>query len=135
MDQKSLVRWVNDQLHSIVGYSNSGLAEYLVSLGGKAKDPQFLLQKLISSEIPDKPETHSFATQLFDKANQQRQNNDNKTKAKEMTNADLVRLSERYSLVDMTQDNTEPQKKSKHKSKDKDKDRGKDRKSDNKGKE
>jgi pre-mRNA-splicing factor ATP-dependent RNA helicase DHX16 len=96
------VKWVQEKLHALVGFSDRNISEYIVSLAAKAKNVPDLLQKVIANDIPDTPETLSFCRQLFAKIPRTVASGGSKIVSKKaVSNADLIRESENYSLVDV----------------------------------
>ena len=47
-----LVRWVGDELHALLGYSDGTTVQYLVALAKKAKSPAALLDAMKSVDVP-----------------------------------------------------------------------------------
>jgi pre-mRNA-splicing factor ATP-dependent RNA helicase DHX16 len=102
MGDRETVKWVQEQLHALVGFSDRNISEYIVSLAAKAKNVPDLLQKVIANDIPDTPETLSFCRQLFAKIPRTVASGGSKIVSKKaVSNADLIRESENYSLVDV----------------------------------
>ena len=63
-----LTTWVSDQLHGILGYSQSHLADFVVSLAKQERSAQGLLAKLAEADVPDTAATRKFAAELFSRA-------------------------------------------------------------------
>ena len=61
-----ITRWVEDQLHSIVGFADSTLAKYIVALGKKSKNIVTLTSQLLENDLPPSNETKLFSKQLFE---------------------------------------------------------------------
>jgi pre-mRNA-splicing factor ATP-dependent RNA helicase DHX16 len=102
MGDRETVKWVQEQLHALVGFSDRNISEYIVSLAAKAKNVPDLLQKVIANDIPDTPETQSFCRQLFAKIPRTVASGGSKiVNKKAVSNADLIRESENYSLIDI----------------------------------
>jgi pre-mRNA-splicing factor ATP-dependent RNA helicase DHX16 len=102
MGDRETVKWVQEQLHALVGFSDRNISEYIVSLAAKAKNVPDLLQKVVANDIPDTSETLSFCRQLFAKIPRTVASGGSKIVSKKaVSNADLIRESENYSLVDV----------------------------------
>jgi pre-mRNA-splicing factor ATP-dependent RNA helicase DHX16 len=68
MGDRELKRWVSDQLHSVVGFSEGHLADYVVSLARSAKSSAALLSKLHEADVPKSQAAARFAAELFGRA-------------------------------------------------------------------
>ena len=91
---KQYTKWVNQQLFVILGYSNKTLSEYIVNIALKAKTINQLLKGLIANEVPDNDKTRLFSKELYERVHNNKSNI-------APSNADLVRKSTEYTLVDM----------------------------------
>jgi pre-mRNA-splicing factor ATP-dependent RNA helicase DHX16 len=94
---KETVKWVGDQLHGLVGYSEKNMAEYIVGVASKSKTPTDLFNKLIADDIPQSSQLQQFCWQLFGKIPR----TDSRKGEKTVSNADLLRQSESYTTVEM----------------------------------
>ena len=65
MADRELKRWVSDRLHSVLGYAEGHLADYVVSLAKGAKSTAALLGKLHEADVPKSEATSRFAAELF----------------------------------------------------------------------
>ena len=65
---KALKRWVSDSLHSVLGYSESSLAQYVVALASRSKTTDQLLSQLAAQDIPMTAATKDFASELWKRA-------------------------------------------------------------------
>jgi pre-mRNA-splicing factor ATP-dependent RNA helicase DHX16 len=101
MDKKEVVKWISGELHSILGYSEKNLSEYIYGIASKAKSPHELLDKLAANDVPSNEATRQFCTKLLGKMPN---SGSNKSKSNAPTNADLIRQSEQYSTVPMDED-------------------------------
>ena len=63
----SLRVFVNDSLHSILGYTEGSLVDYVIALAKKTKDVPSLVRALHEQDFPAAPQTQLFAAQLFQK--------------------------------------------------------------------
>mmetsp|Transcript_26254 Transcript_26254/g.38918 ORF Transcript_26254/g.38918 Transcript_26254/m.38918 type:complete len:1058 (+) Transcript_26254:41-3214(+) len=97
---KETVKWVGEQLHGLVGYSEKNMAEYIVGIAQKSNNPKDLCSKLIANGIPEGNMVHQFAWELFGKIPR----NDGKKSEKRISNAELIRQSESYTTVPMDDD-------------------------------
>jgi pre-mRNA-splicing factor ATP-dependent RNA helicase DHX16 len=96
--QKEMVRWVSERLHTLVGYSEKNLSEYIVGIASKAKNPNDLMSKLINDDIPDTPALQKFCHEIFSLIPRAEAN---KKPTKFLSNADVLRQSESYRAVSM----------------------------------
>ena len=101
---KEIIKWVGDELHGLVGYSEKNMAEYIVGVATKSKTPTDLFNKLIADDIPQSSHLQQFCWQLFGKIPRV----DSRKGEKVVSNADLLRQSESYSTVDMEDDEDLP---------------------------
>ena len=65
----SLQNWVNDELHSLLGFSDAQLASFVISTARGSKSADDLLRKLnaVDDTIQINVKTRAFAVQLLDK--------------------------------------------------------------------
>ena len=104
---KELVRFVQEQLFVIVGFSDRNISEYIVSLALKAKNTNDLYQKVIANDVPDNSATLEFCKQLYGKILVGRggksggASSSSRSSSQISTNADLIRASESYGMVSM----------------------------------
>jgi len=93
-------------------YSERNLAEFIVSMAMKVKGPKDLHKKLLENEFPDTMDTLSFCNQLLEKLGRAGGGKaassgavlsrpHSNAPASTVTNADLLRKSLEYKLVDM----------------------------------
>ena len=64
-----LSKWVNDELHSILGYSDSNVAQYMIALAKKSYDADDFLQRVVDTEPTlgqNTQQIHNFAKKLVD---------------------------------------------------------------------
>lgn len=113
---KELNKWVANELHGVVGYSDKNLAEYIVSLASKSRSPDDLLQKLIANDVSESSESKRFSMQLFEKvqrirmsASSAKASSQSSQTTKTKTNAQLLRESSNYSLISMDDDDDDQQ--------------------------
>eukprot|EP00966_Prymnesium_polylepis_P132060 3053963-Prymnesium_polylepis.1 len=67
-EERALKTWVSDQLHGLLGYSQSYLADFVISLARKERTAQSLLGKLAEADVKDSAASRRFATELFSRA-------------------------------------------------------------------
>ena len=67
--QMSLQHWVNDELHSLLGFSDAQLASFIISTARSSSSADDLLRKLnaVDDTIQINVKTRAFAVQLLDK--------------------------------------------------------------------
>ena len=64
----SIETWVNDKLHDILGISDKYIAQYLIGLAQKARDPEEYVQKLRDTGTVDiDDEMVTFSSELWNK--------------------------------------------------------------------
>ena len=100
---KETRRWVEDQLHAILGMSEKALAEYICSIAKKQTDASSLANLLAQQGFPDKSSvTLSFATELLDRlpsSSRQTKRAVSEYKIKEKEAARAARKNETYGLL------------------------------------
>mmetsp|Transcript_10759 Transcript_10759/g.14008 ORF Transcript_10759/g.14008 Transcript_10759/m.14008 type:complete len:1072 (+) Transcript_10759:95-3310(+) len=64
---KIVENWVSDQLHSLLGYSERSVAQYLVALAKRASSSSALYNQLLENDLKPGDATQSFANQLFNR--------------------------------------------------------------------
>lgn len=94
---QALVSWIGDRLHSILGFSETSVAQYIAALAAKATNHATLHSQIMSCDIPDTPESRAFAEQLFARVPRAKVQAPGR---KVPSNADLVRQSAQYGLLD-----------------------------------
>jgi pre-mRNA-splicing factor ATP-dependent RNA helicase DHX16 len=126
--KKELQKWVSEQLYGVVGYSDRNLSEYIVVLAEKAKarGPGSLLASLVENGIPDSPATRSFCQDILARTRASAPSSSSSSSSTHLastsntattngrvrvgnntslaSNADLMRESQRYELLDMSSD-------------------------------
>ena len=80
---RELKTWVSDQLHTLVGFSEANLADYVCGLANKQRSAQGLLTALHEADVPDKPETRRFASELWSRVPRQKATSADKARDKE----------------------------------------------------
>ena len=73
MAEKVLRSWVGDQLHTLMGYSEGHVVDYIVSLARSSKSPAALLSKLHEADVPKGDGAKRFAEELYSRAPRQQQ--------------------------------------------------------------
>lgn len=61
----SLARWVNDQLHDIIGYSDRNVADFIIEIAKKKTSQSSLVKALASADLPNNSKTNAFAAELL----------------------------------------------------------------------
>ncbi|EKU20074.1 atp-dependent rna, partial [Nannochloropsis gaditana CCMP526] len=107
--------WLCTELHDVVGYSDKTLSQFILSLAKRAPSAAALHVQLIGSGIEEGPRTRPFAEALFQRMRSQggkvgkgvaRNAGGVGGRAaasvgeRRLTNAELIRQSQRYSLVE-----------------------------------
>ena len=62
-----LNRWVSDELHSLLGISESTLVDYVIALARRSRDEGSLLAALRDNDIPIDDKSRAFAVKLIKK--------------------------------------------------------------------
>jgi pre-mRNA-splicing factor ATP-dependent RNA helicase DHX16 len=117
---KEVRRWVSDQLHGLIGFSDKNLAEYIVAIGSKCKSEDDIFATLEQNDIPSSVESKVFSRELFSKLKTSSEPSaPGSSSAKPQSNAELLKASAMYGFVDMDGqiDGTNPSEKKKDKSK------------------
>lgn len=69
MGDRELTQWVSDQLHDVLGYSESSTAQFVIALARKAastgKGAPALLSGLASVDVATDDTSRAFAVQLM----------------------------------------------------------------------
>jgi pre-mRNA-splicing factor ATP-dependent RNA helicase DHX16 len=65
MADKELRGWVSDQLHTLVGFSDKTVADFILASAKKAKDANSLLSSLADFGVPNSSSGAAFAQQLL----------------------------------------------------------------------
>jgi pre-mRNA-splicing factor ATP-dependent RNA helicase DHX16 len=65
----SINNWVNDELHKILGYSDSATVNFMIAQAKKSTDPENFIQRLQAMGEFDQADSkvRAFATQLLNK--------------------------------------------------------------------
>eukprot|EP01087_Luapelamoeba_hula_P023884 TRINITY_DN8905_c0_g1_i1.p1 TRINITY_DN8905_c0_g1~~TRINITY_DN8905_c0_g1_i1.p1 ORF type:complete len:1059 (-),score=225.88 TRINITY_DN8905_c0_g1_i1:78-3254(-) len=64
----ALRSWVNDNLHSVMGFADPTVVDYVIALAKKAPNVNNLVSSLHSqANFPSNPQTQQFASQLYSK--------------------------------------------------------------------
>ena len=101
----SLHEYVSDALHSLLGYSEDVTVEYVVVLASECSSEEQFREKLEEGGVPmQSPEAHSFASQVFQKAQKRKKtksaSSSNKKRKEELSESELRRKSAKYSFVE-----------------------------------
>ena len=101
--EKDVRRWVEDQLHAILGLSEKALAEYCVSIAKRARDVDSLCRVLEGQGFPKSSVTSSFCQELLDRlpssSSGPRKREVSEYKRKEKEASSLARNNESYGLL------------------------------------
>ena len=80
---RELKTWVSDQLHTLVGFSEANLADYVCGLANKQRSAQGLLTALHEADVPDNAATRRFASELWSRVPRQKAASADKARDKE----------------------------------------------------
>jgi pre-mRNA-splicing factor ATP-dependent RNA helicase DHX16 len=94
-DDRALRNWVSDQLHGIIGFTDSSMTAFCLSIAQKAKSVDALTMSLESASLPATQATKNFAAELYAKVPRKAK----KAVESVKTNADYIRESESFALV------------------------------------
>jgi len=121
--RKEAETWCSDSLHDLVGFADSALASYLVSVASRSKStPQGILQVLEEGGVQASSDKKlQFAQALHAKCSKQSAATKTLTQQRQKTNADWVKQAASYQLVEQQEEEKPVQEKSKRSSKSKDK--------------
>jgi len=67
MDEKQLKRWVGDNLHDILGYTENTAADFIIEIAKKTSSPENLFSQLSQINVPLNEKSKEFTYQLFEK--------------------------------------------------------------------
>ena len=98
-NKASVVEWVNNQLHGILGFTERNLADFIVTMATKAHDSKDLYKKLLENDFPDSMESLSFAQQLLGMLRDKKGSiGASRSLVQSNTNAELMRQSMSYKV-------------------------------------
>jgi len=101
-------RWVEDKLHSIVGFAEGHLADYVCSLASSEKSVQGLLAKLKAADVPMNAATNKFAEELFARVPRRPSSNTSSKLAEQRkSTVALNKQNEQYKMLDDDDDDDE----------------------------
>ena len=80
---RELKTWVSDQLHTLVGFSEANLADYVCGLANKQRSAQGLLTALHEADVPNNAATRRFASELWSRVPRQKATSADKARDKE----------------------------------------------------
>ena len=107
---KEIIKWASGELHSILGYSDNNLAEYIVSLAKKAKNSNDLLTKLKENDLEESSNLISFSKRLYFTVHNKNKEvssahtthiTSSSSHTTKLSNAELLKQSQSYELVGM----------------------------------
>ena len=107
---KEIIKWASGELHSILGYSDNNLAEYIVSLAKKANNSNDLLTKLKENDLEESSNLISFSKRLYSTVHNKNKEvstshtshtSSSSTHTTKLSNAELLKQSQSYELVSM----------------------------------
>ena len=103
--KKDLQRWVSDQLHRVLGYSESSLSQFVVALATSSTSQGDLVRKLGENDVPLTDASRAFAGELYSRiprSSSSASASSSSSAAKRrrpQTNAELMRESQSYGLL------------------------------------
>uniref|UniRef100_T1J1A2 RNA helicase n=1 Tax=Strigamia maritima TaxID=126957 RepID=T1J1A2_STRMM len=120
MAEQSVERWVNDQLHGLIGMSDKYIAQYLINLAIKSPSPVDFLHKMRETgTITMSKNVADFATELWSKVAHEGPKI-KESKIREQAIVDILEKNKQYKLLPDDDDEEEvPAKRAKTESKQK----------------
>lgn len=108
----TLTHWVSDQLQNILGYSESNIESFIISLAKDHvetnKTSEEFIQKLKQADFPENETTRQFATELMNKIPRSNKQPVMSEYKKQHDRAlDMLRKNAKYDLVSMSDDDIE----------------------------
>lgn len=99
---RELKTWVSDRLHSLLGFSEGYLADYVCGLAGSEPSVSSLLSKLEQADVPVNDASRRFAAELFQRAPRKASTSSaaSAAKAQRREAVELLRKQEKYAMVD-----------------------------------
>jgi len=98
--EKELRSWVSDQLHSLIGYSDKTVADFILASAKKAKDAHSLVKNLASFGIPSGPAGSAFAEDLLSRLPRSSGRAITQQQLHRQQALQLVKKSKAYGLLD-----------------------------------
>ena len=97
-----VILWVNQQLHSLLGYSEKTVEEFLIALAKSSENTENILKNFEGFDIPINEKTEKFAVELLRKVRKAfgYKGKSEGEKKKRKTEADLRREAKDYSIVE-----------------------------------
>lgn len=95
------VTWVSDTLMTLIGFADKTLAEYMVEVAKKSQAPAQLLQHFQQNEIPVNDASQRFAIELWKRMPRAAAPMLHAA-ARQPSNAEMLRQSAKYKMVDNT---------------------------------
>eukprot|EP00252_Welwitschia_mirabilis_P004082 TRINITY_DN14270_c0_g2_i1.p1 TRINITY_DN14270_c0_g2~~TRINITY_DN14270_c0_g2_i1.p1 ORF type:complete len:1044 (-),score=237.61 TRINITY_DN14270_c0_g2_i1:18-3149(-) len=109
-EEKALQRWVSDQLHSLLGYSQPAVVSFMIAMAKKGHSAAKLASQLSEYGLPLSAETRSFAEQLYSKVPRKSSGGLNAYQQAEREAAAIARKQKKYELLlDEDEDDTPAQ--------------------------
>jgi pre-mRNA-splicing factor ATP-dependent RNA helicase DHX16 len=104
---KELRGWVSDQLHSLVGFSDRTVADFVLASAKKAKDPSSLLNSLAAFGVPAGSSGQAFAEGVLARL-PRASKGPSAAQLQQQQARQLVKRSRKYGLLDDEDDADEP---------------------------
>ncbi|KAI5648272.1 hypothetical protein M9H77_34277 [Catharanthus roseus] len=99
--------WVSDRLMSLLGYSQSTVVQYVVSISKNASSPAEIVNKLADVGLSPSSETQAFAQQIFARV-ERKSSGPNLYQQQEREAAMLVRKQKTYTLLEGDDEDDDP---------------------------
>ncbi|KAI3463896.1 hypothetical protein Pfo_020559 [Paulownia fortunei] len=94
-----LKTWVSDKLMSLLGYSQSTVVQYVITLSKKASSPSEIVNQLVDLGISSSAETFAFAKEIFARV-ERKTSGPNLYQQQEREAAKLARQQKTYKILE-----------------------------------
>lgn len=98
----TLKKWVRDQLHEIVGFSDKNVAEFIIATAQKKSSASSLLRELAAVDVPSNSKTKAFAQELISRVPRA---NDRSYQTKEAAARSVISKNATYNILEDDDDN------------------------------
>eukprot|EP01104_Vermistella_antarctica_P019886 TRINITY_DN811_c0_g3_i1.p1 TRINITY_DN811_c0_g3~~TRINITY_DN811_c0_g3_i1.p1 ORF type:complete len:1118 (-),score=403.09 TRINITY_DN811_c0_g3_i1:68-3421(-) len=103
MSSSDLSNWVNDQLHTLLGFAERSTVDYLLAQARKTKTPDEFLKQLEDFDVPINAASRTFATELYERLPTRQASSaslaEAKRKEQEVQTRSLLKKNAKYSLM------------------------------------
>ena len=108
MADRDLRRFVNDQLHDVLGFSESTMVDFICALAKNARSASALLTKLHEADVPANDRTKRFAAELFNRVPRQAAGKlPDAAREQRKEQLDLLKRNEQYEMLGAEDDDGE----------------------------